>query len=216
MSMSKKSAPDHAIALTKAAVQLIPGLGGLIASLIDDYVPTSAQHALEKTLLLLNEKVTFLEARIDLKAVNKEEFSELFESCRTLASRNRREEKLHAAANLMANLLLRPGDPGKVPYEELDHLVRCVNQLSIGAIAVLGALRRLGAQAHGNLNFRLLKDSFSTFEASFLMSLVSELSGINLIVVQHAPIRLPDFSHVRLWLTPIGQRLVERFIEGKM
>jgi hypothetical protein len=48
------------------------------------------------------------------------------------------------------------------------------------------------------------------------MSLVSELRGFNLMGVQHGTIPLPDFSHVKLWLTPIGQRVVERFIEGKM
>jgi hypothetical protein len=63
-------------------------------------------------------------------STSKEVFSELFESCCMLTKRNRREEKLHAAADLMANLLLRPGDPGKVPYEESDHLVRCVDALS--------------------------------------------------------------------------------------
>ena len=70
-------------------------------------------------------------------------------------------------------------------------------------------------QVH-NFNFPLLKGSFPTFEASFLMSLVSELSSFNLIRVQRGAIPLPDFSHVQLWLPPIGQRLVERFIEGKM
>jgi hypothetical protein len=118
----------------------------------------------------------------------------------------------------MTNLLLRPGDPAKVPYEELDHLVRCIDALSIGAIAVLGAIRRPGPQAdsRGNFNFLLPQDSFPTFEASLLMSLVSGLSGINLIGVQRGSISLPDFSQVKLWLTPIGQRLVGRFIEGKM
>jgi hypothetical protein len=39
----------------------------------------------DKTLKVFSEKVSSLEARIDLRAVNKEEFSELFESCRMLA-----------------------------------------------------------------------------------------------------------------------------------
>jgi hypothetical protein len=36
---------------------------------------------------------------------------------------------------------LRPNDPGKVSYEELDHLVRCLDTLSTGAISVPDAAR---------------------------------------------------------------------------
>jgi hypothetical protein len=139
-------------------------------------------------------------------------------SYRNLSTRNRREEKLHAAANLLANLLLRPGNPAKVPYEELDHLVRCVDALSIGAIAVLGAAGQIGKRTGppGSFNFPELKNSFRKFEQSFLMSLVSELRNFNLVDIHGGAIQLQDFSHVQLRLTPIEQRLVERFIEGHM
>ena len=52
---------------------------------------------------------------------------------------------------ILANLLLRPGDPAKSSYEELDHLIRCIDDLSIGAIHVLGAARTiaLGAETRG-------------------------------------------------------------------
>jgi hypothetical protein len=211
-----KSIRDHALNVAKLAASLVPYGGGVVAELIGDYAPTSQRRALEKTLELLNEKLSSLESRIDVEAVDKEEFSELFESCVVLLRRNRRDEKLHAAANLMANLMLRPGDTAKAPYEELDHLVRCVDALSAGAIAVLGAARRLKADMHGNFNFPLLKSSFPAFEESFLMSLVSELNSFNLLGLQRGSIPVPDFAHVQLWVTPIGERLVHRFIEGNM
>ena len=59
--------------------------------------------------------------------------------------RTHRDEKLRAAANILANLLLKPGDQAKVSYDELDHLIRCVDALSIGAITVLGAIRQVSA-----------------------------------------------------------------------
>jgi hypothetical protein len=219
--VSKKSALDHGLAVTKAALQLVPFAGGTIASLIDDYVPTSAQRSQEKMLEQFNEKLSTLEGRLDVEAVDKEDFSELLESCSALARRSRREEKLHAAANLLANLFLRPGDSSKVPYEELDHLVRCVDMLSVGAIAVLGAARQVGKQVGqgGGFNFPFLKNyipEFRKFDDSLLMSFVSELRNFNLLDVHGGAIQLQDFSHVQLRLTPIGQRLVERFIEGKM
>jgi hypothetical protein len=209
---------DHALNAAKFAVSNVPVVGGLLSELIGDYAPTSQRRALEKTFELLTEKLSSLESRIDVETVDKEEFSELFESCVALATRNRREEKLQAAANLMANLLLRPGDPGKAPYEELDHLMRCVDALSIGAVAVLGAARLIGKRngPSGDFTFPELKNSFSHFDQSFLMSLVSELHGFSFVDVMGGAIALQDFSHVRLRLTPIGMRLVDRFIEGRM
>ncbi len=217
--MQRKSPTDHALAVGKATIQLIPFAGGAIASLIDDYVPTSTQRAQERMLALLQEKVSSLASRIDTNLVDREEFSELFHSCRLLAVRNHREEKLRAAAALLANLLLRPADPAKVPYEELDHLVRCLDALSTGAIAVLGATQQLGMEsgAQGRVSFVTLRTkSFPQFETSFLMSLVSELRSFNLVRVQEGAIGTPDLLEVKLQITAIGQRFVERFIEGNM
>jgi hypothetical protein len=141
-------------------------------------------------------------------------------SCYLVVVRSNREEKLHAATALLANLLLRPGDPSKASYEELDHLVRCLDALSSGAVSVLGAAARIAATAasgsQGNFHFAQLSSAFPQFDASLLMSLVSELRSLNLLRVQEGGIRMPDHGDVLLELTPIGRRFVERFIEGKM
>jgi len=183
---------DHALAVLKAALNLIPNVGGALASLIGDYVPTSTQRSIDKTITLLGEKLTSLEGRIDIDAVNKEDFSELFKSCYLVVVRSNREEKLHAAAALLANLLLRPGDVSKASYEELDHLVRCLDALSSGAISVLGAALRIATKApsgsQGHFHFAQLNSAFPQFEASLLMSLVSELRSLNLLRIQEGGI----------------------------
>ena len=211
---------DHALALVKAAINLVPGIGGAIASVIGDYVPLSTQRSAERAMELLGEKLATLEGRIDVDAVDKDEFSELFKSCYLVIVRSHREEKLNAAAALLANLLLKAGDPAKVPYEELDHLVRCLDALSSGAISVLGGARRLATTAamgpQGHFQFEQLRPLFPQFDPSLLMSLVSELRGLNLVRVQEPAIRMPDYGNYLIELTPIGHRFVERFIEGKM
>ena len=218
---SSKAPKDHVIAIIKAGLHLVPHVGGSIASLIDDYVPAATEQSIKKAIELLGEKLTLLEGRIDVEAVNKEDFAELFKSCYLVIVRSHREEKLHAAAALLANLLLRPNDPGKVSYEELDHLVRCLDALSIGAISVLGAARRIATSTptdfQRHFRFTELRSTFPQFDASLLMSLVSELRSLNLLRVQESGgVRMPDHSEVLLELTPIGQRFVERFIEGNM
>jgi len=214
-----RSAKDHALAIINAGLNLVPVIGGPIASLIGDYVPTSTQAAIDRSTELLAQKLDALKDRIDIDAVNKDDFSELFKSCYLVIVRTNREEKLRASAAILANLLLRPGDPAKSSYEELDHLVRCIDALSIGAISVLGAARTIAATsgqgAQRSFQFDQLRNAFPRFDASLILSLVSELSAFNLVRTQEGMIRMPDHSEMLIEITPIGARLVERFIEGR-
>jgi hypothetical protein len=216
----RHSKKDHTLAAIKASLNLIPVVGGALASLIGDYVPMSTQTAIERTTRLLSEKLDSLQGRIDVGAVNKEDFSELFKSCYLVIVRSNREEKLQAAAAILSNILLRPGDPAKSSYEELDHFVRCIDALSIGAISVLGAARRIaetiGQGIQRSFQFNQLCSAFPTFDASLVMSLVSELSALNLLRTQEGGIRIQDHGEVLVEITPIGVRLVERFIEGRV
>src|SRR5450830_1408323 len=95
---------DNVLAVVKASLNLIPVVGGALASLIGDYVPSSTQKAVERTIELLGEKLGSLEGRIDVDAVDKEDFSELFKSCYLVIVRSNREEKLHAAAAMLTNI----------------------------------------------------------------------------------------------------------------
>ncbi len=215
--LRRKSASDHGLATIKALLNAIPTVGGPLASLIGDYVPTSTQRAIEKMVDLLSEKLASLEGRIDIEQVNKEEFSELFKSCYLVVIRSHRDEKLRAAAALLANILLRPGDPQKSSYEELDHFVRCLDALSIGAITVLGAARHIAttfpAGTPGQFHFPQLAATFPRFEPSFLVSLATELQSLNLLQMQNGAIRLPDHGEALVQLTPIGRRFADRFID---
>jgi hypothetical protein len=66
-----------------------------------------------------------------------------------------------------------------------------------------------------DLLFDQLRNAFPGFDPSLVMSLVSELSALNLVRIQEGGIRMPDHSEILIEVTPIGVRLVERFIEGK-
>ena len=216
-------ASDHALVVIKAGLNLVPSIGGAIASLIGDYMPLSTQRSIEKTTELLREKLTMLEGRLDVNIVDKDEFSELFKSCYLVIVRTTQEAKVRAAAALLANLLLKPGDPDKVSYAELDHLVRCLDSLSVGAIMALGAANRLvvdqkvSADGEGNynINFEYLHAKFATMESFLLMGLIGELNAFNLLrIVGRPAIVTTRYGNYPLQLTPLGQRFVERFIEA--
>src|SRR5215471_18235878 len=125
------------LATIKSEIKPLPEFGGQIARLIDGVQP-GTQRSVERTVLFLEQRLSSFGNRIDPAQVNNEEFSELFKSCYLVVIRTHREEKLRAAANILANLMLRVGDSEKSSYDELDHLVRCLDSLSTGAISVLG------------------------------------------------------------------------------
>jgi hypothetical protein len=119
---------DVALILLKSGLNMLP-FGGSLASLLE-FIPTAHQKNVEKAIGLFCQRLTDLEDRMDVKAVDNQEFAELFQTCARTMERTHREDKLRAAANILANLLLKPGDQAKVSYEELDHLIRCVDALS--------------------------------------------------------------------------------------
>jgi hypothetical protein len=214
---------DHALAVIKAALNAVPIVGGSIASLIGDYVPLSTQRSLETATKLLAERLERLESRIDVNAVNKDEFSDLFKSCYLVIVRTTQESKLRAAAAILANLLLRPGDPKKLSYTELDHFVRCVDVLSTGAITTLGrayelfkdrGTYNLETGAGYRFNFSQLYES-CYMHASLLMGVIGELNAMNLLHMPGVPaVREQKYANYALELTPLGIRFVEELLHG--
>ena len=208
---------DHALAAFKATVNLVPLVGGSVASLIDDYVPTSKQKAIDQGWQLFSARIESLETRINSESANKEDFAELFQRFEDVISRTNRREKLEAAANILTNVLLKPNDPAKSPFEELDHLMHCVDKLSSGAITILGAVRTLPPQGQlGIHSFSAVWRQLPQIEQSLLMSLLMELHSLNLVRVTEGAVGTPDWQHVSVQLTLVGQRFAERFIEGRL
>jgi hypothetical protein len=213
---------DPALVLAKAGLSAIPVIGGSLASLIDA-VPTAAKRNIENGIALLRDRLTDLQSRFDTESVDKEEFSELFQSCARLMERTHRDEKLRAAANILANLLLKPGDQAKVSYDELDHLIRCVDALSIGAITVLGAVRHISATHPRGPNVDTIsfgdpRAKLPQMEPALIRSLVAELRSFHLVRVQEGGIRgyaEAEDDGSLLTLSPIGTSLIERFIEDR-
>lgn len=117
----RKTKSEHALAVIKAGLSAVPVIGGSLASLVADYIPTATQRSLEEALKSLREKLAVLRDRIDTEAVNKDEFSELFKSSYLLIQRSHQQKKIDAAVNLIVNILLKKDDPKSLSYTELDH-----------------------------------------------------------------------------------------------
>jgi hypothetical protein len=215
------TAKDHALAVFKAALNVVPVVGGPLASLIGDYVPTSRQRSLEKAVNLFSEKVADIEDRINTEAIDKEDFAELYGQFEALARKTNRDEKLRAAANILANVLLPPGDPNRSSFDELDYLMHCVDALSSRAIAVLGAAikaveQRPGRPGDTRFLFSELKQKFPEVDPQVVFGLAIELRSLNLLHITEGLIGGPDPENCGFHVTPVGLRFAQRFIEGSM
>jgi hypothetical protein len=228
---------DHALIDIKGALNLVPVVGGVLSSLIGDYVPLSTQRSIEKATLLLRNRLEKLQDRIDIEAVNKDEFADLLKSSYLAIVRTTNEKKLRAAGAILANLHLRPGDSDKLPYTELDHFVRCLDHLSIGAIAVLGVVYDLGKKntppnyLEGDVrrslealrsvqrirfDFHIVHAEMSDMNPSLLMGLLGDLNTSNLIHLPGVPtIRTPNFGNYPVELTALGIQFVERVLSAE-
>ena len=138
---------------------------------------------------LLRERLEDLGDRIDVEAVDRDDFAELFKSCYLTIVRSHRDEKLRAATAILANLLLREGDPDKLMYSELDHFSRCAETLSSGAVEVLAYVvhvahsegRETPAGMSRGMSFGDLSSRIPEYSPELLMGLVAELDKANLL-----------------------------------
>jgi hypothetical protein len=217
---------DHALAVIKAALNLDPtsptfGVGGAVSSLISDYVPTSRQRSLEEAVKNFSEKVAEIESRIKPDAINKKDFAELFGQFEALAAKTNREEKLRTAANILANALLPADDQNRSPFDELDHLMHCVDALSTPAITVLGASIQVVAQRggrSGNMRFQFaeLRQKLPDGDPNVIFGCATELRSLNLLQISEALVGGPNPENHGYEVTPVGLRFAQRFIEGRM
>lgn len=216
-----RSTADHALAIVKAGVAAIPVVGGSIASLISDYVPSATQRALDMSIKLLEAKLIALGDRVDPENVDRDQFAELFKSAYLSIVRSQMEERLMAASGLIANMLLRSDDTAKLGYTELDHFARCLDNLSIGALQVLShfvrrhtALPEHEKEPGLRISFESLRPAFQDMSAALLMGLVAELNAANLVhLAGSPPVRTEDYGNYPVELTELGRRFIAYVVE---
>jgi hypothetical protein len=217
-----KPASEHVLAVIKAGLNAVPVVGGAIASLIGDYIPTATQRNVQDTLESLRLHIESLGNRIDVGAINREEFAEVFKSAYLVIIRTHQTSKLRAAVLLVSNVLLREGDPEKLSYTEIDHYVRCLDLLSIGGIQTLALAVRIAEEREPNaladrsvrINFEALQEECQPAIApSLLMGLVGELDTLNLVHRAGVPnIRSPNYGNYPLEVTPLGGRFAKHLL----
>lgn len=207
---SRMRKSEKAAAVAKIALQLIP-FGGALATLIDTFIPDATARSVKEGQEFFQQRLEEIEDRIDVDAVNKEEFSELFKLCMLVWHRTHKEEKIRAAASLLANALLKNGDSEKLSYTELDHFARGLESLSIGALKVLGTVSTIKGnrqkQPSVDFVFGHLYDMVPETDSELLMGLLGELNSFNLVRMKGWPGTVTEeYRNYPLAFTSLGRR----------
>jgi|GEM_PF-3046778 len=186
------NASDHVLALTKATLSALPG-GGVLASLIGDYIPTSRERSIKQLCDHLVSEIDRLGDRIDQQQFNRDELTELIQRAIYASIKTTRQEKIQAAANIVANAMLSEDDADKISYSELDHFLNAVDGLSAGAFHILaissrvpadqstGALLNPGGPGEVKFSSGELVARIKDIEPLLVMSLVAQLHNWNLL-----------------------------------
>ena len=127
---------------------------------------------------------------------------------------------------------MKEGDPDKLSYTELDHFVRCVEHLSIGAIRLLGTvIERAGHKSQGygraqvdrenvRVDFGELRTFMPDAKPDLILGLVCELIGQNLLHgMLYSNVRYGNgdehkYHNYPIETTPLGYRFVKYVLEN--
>jgi hypothetical protein len=225
LKLPKLSKGDVAHAVARSVLSIIPWVGGPAVELFNAIIAPPLEQRRDEwreevgaaLIRLEQEKGVNLEALRDNQV-----FIDTVLQATQIALRNSRQEKRRALRNAVLNAALPAGDPEKLSYTELDHFVRCLDTLSVGAIEVLGqalAIARhekfpnLGTQ-YFRFNFDYLQKRLAETEPSLLLGLVGELNAVNLIHLAGIPAaRTENYGNYPLELTPLGVKFAVRLVE---
>ena len=211
----------RSLLLTGAAE--VPGIS-MIAAHLERRMQDATNEATEKSIRLLGMKLNSMAARISMECLSTADFGDLLMGWMAVMGRTQREEKLRAAANLVANQLLVPGDPERIEPSEADLFMRAIEQLSKDALAVLGEAYLMGKYERRNdlgaesvrLQFAVLCTRFPKSDPHLIVGLIGELDRFGLLHRDSRPVvRSASYEDQPFDLTPLGARFIERLVRSE-
>ena len=120
-------------ASAKAALELIPGIGGCIASILGDTLADRKEERFREMLKGLASEIEANRERVDAEFVSKGDFLDIFESITKRVVNERSEEKRLAYRNiLLAGIFSSAGD-----YDQVEYQMRILDQLDRDHITIL-------------------------------------------------------------------------------
>jgi len=129
---NSSSPVEHILNILKAGLSTAPFCGG-IASLMNDYIPSSKQKRIETFTELVASDLEKLQKKVDEKLIRTDDFAFIFEKCFRGAAENHQKEKLDSFRGILINSAVG----SNVKEEEKEYYLNLVNTLSALHIKIL-------------------------------------------------------------------------------
>lgn len=104
--LTRRTPADNAINVIKAGLNAVPVVGGVFASLLDDYIPQSQQKRIADFTEKLAQDLEGVQNVIDEEVVHTDEFTFLFMRVYQNVQRDYQQSKLDAYRNILVNSLV--------------------------------------------------------------------------------------------------------------
>ena len=109
---------------------------------------------------------------------------------------------------------LEDGDPDKAPYSELDHFVRAINNLCVGALKVMARVYQLCSNdRQSRTTFSSVYEAFADMIPALVMGLLQELNSLHLVEITVPGVKTEQYGNYPIELTLLGRRFVERYTQ---
>ncbi len=163
----KKTKSDHAMSVLKAALNLLPP-GSAVASIIDDYIPTSLEKRHTALLIQLQKDIEALEGKFSKEVLTREYFITTFIEAFRNARVTHSKEKIDAFRAIILNTLIV-----KEPKEdEIAVMVNLVTRFTPLHIKLLRIFEDPRKALENNSD---VKSRFETASMGSIKNLISNL-----------------------------------------
>lgn len=135
--LSKQTSKDHIINVVKALANLYPLGGGVISSLLSDYIPKSREKKTIEFLSKLAEGLEILKDQVNNEYVKSEEFGYLFQEAWKAAIEQYQEEKIEG----FRSILLSAAIGKQATAEERELFINILNGLTGYHFKLLAVLK---------------------------------------------------------------------------
>lgn len=205
---TKGGATEHVLNLFKAVLSTTP-IGGFIASLMSDYIPSSKQlrmeHFIEETAKIL----ATLQDQIDMNRFHTDHYAYIFEQCLRGVAQHPQQEKIDCYKAILINAAM----PSNVTDDEQDYYLNLVNTLSPVHIRLLSILHSVSKiPQNGPKNGQTIQTILRGVDKDVIISAAAQFYQLQFMKTK--PDSFSGFINVDLSL--IGGRLTSaarKFIE---
>jgi hypothetical protein len=152
-------------AISKALIAAIPGVGGSISSLINDYQTGRKEKRLTEFLNELKDELDNLKDQVNEDYVSMDDFLDIFEYTAKIIVNSRQEEIRHLFMNILKNSIISKD----TNYDETEELLRLMERLRVEHIMFLKIFLdpHKFNEEHGN---KVISGNYITVTASHIMS----------------------------------------------